>query len=194
MRDYPAYGRTIATHIVRGQKPICVAVMLSNGWWHHFNHAPKVCIKADEWALGRWEFGYLRGLHVVAIYGDCAAQQFGELLVDLMSAGPSRIWAYDLHGTSLTPGDPFLIDQQALGVWVHEMGAMRVSDPRLRKAREIFRLSKSAAEIEVYDTVGKIAQRGGDHLRWHAEQGAILDRVRRMFAAPFQEASERAAG
>lgn len=193
MREYPAYGRTIAPMIARGQKPICVAVMLSNGWWHHFNHVPKVCIRADEWALGRFEFGFLHGLHVVAIYGDCGAPQFGELLVELMSAAPARIWAYDLHGMALTPDYD---DEQALAMWVHELGAMRVSDRRLQFARTIYAAARGRAELREYEEALKIAERrdGDAAIRWRAQQEENRDRVRRMFSSPFQEASERAAG
>lgn len=196
MRDYPAYGRTIAAHIIRGQKPICVGVMLSDGYWDRYNHVAKVCIRADEWALDRWEFGYLRGLHVVAVYGQCSAQQFGELLVELMRVGPSRIWAYDLNGTLLTPGDPYLVDEQSIGIWVHELGAMRVSDPRLKAARAIFRQAKHDAEVRFYDEVLKIAERtgGGDAvIRYGARRDEFLDRVRKLFSAPFQDIGEPAA-
>lgn len=192
MRVYPAYGRTIAAHVVRGLKPVCVGVLLSDGFWHHFNHAPKVCIKAAEWELGRWEFGFLRGLHVVAIWGDCTEKQFGELLVELMRIGPARLSAYDLTGKALTSEQA---DEDAIAYWVHHLGAFRLFDPPLRDARKACRLSILDANIREYEEVLKIAERsGGDAaIRWRAQQDENRERVRRMFSAPFQEASEPAA-
>jgi hypothetical protein len=88
MREYPAYGRTIASHIVRGQKPLALAVLLS-ARWDYFDHVPKVCLKPDEWRLGRYEFGFVRALHAVAVFGDEATEaQAAELLVELMRVGP----------------------------------------------------------------------------------------------------------
>ena len=192
MRAYPAYGRTIAAHIVRGLKPVCIGVMLSDGYWDRYNHVAKVCIRADEWALDRWEFGYLHGLHVTAIYGQCAAQQFGELLVERMRARPARIWAYDLEGKLLTPGDP---DEQSLGIWVHELKAMRVSDARLKLARAAYGASREAADARFFDEALKIAERsgGGDAVARHvARRDETLERVRKLFSAPYQDVGEPA--
>jgi hypothetical protein len=100
IREYPAYGRTIAQQLVRGLRPICIGVLLSTRW-RYFDHTPKVCIKPEDWANGKYEFGFLRGRHVVAIWGDdCTDRQFGELLLELMRAGPSDLWAFGCDGTA----------------------------------------------------------------------------------------------
>lgn len=99
MRTYPAYARTISRLLVRGKHPACIAVLLSARWWH-FDRAVKVCIRPEEWEFGRWEFGYLKGEHVVAVFGDEAELvQFGELLLELMLAGPREIWACNADGS-----------------------------------------------------------------------------------------------
>jgi hypothetical protein len=105
MREYPAYGRTIASHIVRGQKPVALAVLLSSRW-DYYNHVPKVCIKPEEWRIGRFEFGFLRGLHAVAIVGDESSNlQLAELVLELMRVGPALLWIYDAVGGKVYDGD-----------------------------------------------------------------------------------------
>lgn len=105
MRVYPAYGRTIASHLVRGNHPVAIGVLLSSRWWY-FDHVAKICVSPDEWALGRWEFGYLHNQHVVVVAGDGASDvQLGELLIELMLAGPRLVWVRDIdrwlyHGSS----------------------------------------------------------------------------------------------
>lgn len=98
LRTYPPYARTISRHLVRGNHPAGIGVLLSARWWY-FDRAAKVCVKPDEWAPGRWEFGYLKNQHVVAVWGDEAQpEQFGELLIELMLAGPRLLWAMDASG------------------------------------------------------------------------------------------------
>jgi hypothetical protein len=117
MREYPAYGRTIASHVVRGQKPIAIAVLLS-ARWGYFDNAPKICIHPDEWAPGRYEFGFLGGLHAVVVPGDGVQDaQLGELLVDLMRAGPALLWAFNADGSKLYDGE----DPNALTHWACEL-------------------------------------------------------------------------
>ena len=101
MRVYPAYGRTIARYLVRGIRPAALGVLLSTRWWY-FDRAAKACVSPDEWALGRWEFGFLQNEHVVAVWGDgCEPGQFGELLLELMLAGPRLLWAVGVDGAWL---------------------------------------------------------------------------------------------
>lgn len=118
MTVYPAYARQIAMLAARGIRPVAVGVLLSSRWWY-FDHVAKVCIKPDEWALRRWEFGYLRGQHVVAVHGDdCDERQLGELLAELMWAGPRLLWACDLAGNwILRDLTPYQIGRQVLE-WV----------------------------------------------------------------------------
>jgi hypothetical protein len=118
MTVYPAYARQIAMLAARGIRPVAVGVLLSSRWWY-FDHVAKVCIKPDEWALRRWEFGYLRGMHVVAVQGDdCDERQLGELLADLMWAGPRVLWVCDLWGHWIARDiEPHLLGRQ-VAEWV----------------------------------------------------------------------------
>lgn len=94
----PAYARQIRLQLIRGNHPAAIGVLFSSRWWH-FDHVPKICLRPDEWALGRFEFGYLKGEHVVAIWGEEIEEiQFGELLIELMLAGPRRLWICGLDG------------------------------------------------------------------------------------------------
>lgn len=98
MRVYPAYGREIGRLAARGIRPVAVGVLMSSRWWY-MEHVARVCLKPDEWALRRWEFGYLHRQHVVAVQGDdCDPRVLGELLIDLMWAGPRQLWVCDLAG------------------------------------------------------------------------------------------------
>lgn len=194
IREYPAYGRTIAQQLVRGLRPICIGVLLSARWWY-FDQAPKVCVKPEDWASGKYEFGYLRGRHVVAVWGDGASErQFGELLLELMRAGPSELWAFDASGQKLFDGER---DAQGLAWWVWQLlGRDRpLKDPAIHFARLHFEASAAAASrAELTELEAAIARKKPEELvHWHAEQHRIPDRVRQLFSQPFQESGESAA-
>lgn len=194
LREYPAYGRTIAQQIVLGRRPIAIGVLLSSRWGY-FDHAPKVCIKPDEWASGRYEFGYLRGAHVVALWGDdCSERQFGELLLELMRAGPSDLWAYGVDGRKLHDNER---DAQAIAFWVWELFGREGSprDPSIHLARLNFESSAAAmARAELRELEAVQARKTGDDLvNWYVAQQSIADRVRALFSKPFVEDREPAA-
>lgn len=195
LREYPAYGRAIAQQIAQGHKPICVGVMLSSRWGY-FNHAPKVCIKPDEWASGKFEFGFLRGRHLVALWGDdCSERQFGELLLELMLAGPAMLWAYACDGTKLLDEDAD--SSQTVAFWVWQLfGRDRgVRDPSIHYARMHFSDSaRAAARAELRELEAVQARKEGEDLiRWYIEQFKRPDRVRELFSQPFLQANEPAA-
>lgn len=184
-REWPAYGRTIASHLVRGNRPVAVGVLFSNGYWDHFNHAPKVCIRADEWAMGRYEFGWVAGLHVVAIWGEATAEGFGELLLDLMQAQPALLWAVDLHGTLLwdETGDPF---------WPAQLAKLGLASTPCRLAQERYREGQRRAANRDMEEFAIIEARSGPDAakRWGAARLDLPTRVRELFGAPFQDRSE----
>lgn len=190
MREYPAYGRTIAACIVRGQKPICVGVLLSSRW-RYFDHVAKVCIKPEDWALGRYEFGYLRGLHVVAVAGDdCQDAQLGELLFDLMRVGPRLVWVYAASGQKLYDGEHAM----EVANWVHALGA-KVEWPLLKAARSTMELAEVAAARAWRHEYDAITSRRGDEaaVEFSLLEWKLKDQVRQQFSAPFQENGEPAA-
>lgn len=191
MRDYPAYGRTIAAHIVRGQKPICVGVLLSTRW-RYFDHVPKVCIKPEEWERGRFEFGYLRGLHVVAVPGDdCAPAQLGELVVDLMATGPETLWCFDCDGRELYAGE----DTSALALWAYDLAEKRVGWSLVKGAQRRMDEAIAAAAATYVREAEAIKARAGDEaaVEFHLRAYRIKDRVRELFGAGFQASGEPAA-
>lgn len=195
MREYPAYARAIASLMMRGLKPMAVAVMLSDRFWNYYNHVPKVCIRSEEWEIGRWEFGYLRGRHVVALFGDCTERQFGELLIEIQRIGPSNIWAYDLPGNKLFGEDG---DSNGLAFWVWELLGRKIpfKDPLITVARERYQAAVMRAAQDELDTFELLQKRSGLEaaVMWHAENfGRAPDRVRKLFAAPFQESGESVA-
>lgn len=115
-RVYPAYARAIAAYIQRGQSPLAVGVMLSP-YWRDFRDVPRACIRPDEWALGRFEFGWLQRQHVVAILGDDDdtnadnGRKVAELLCELMLVGPRAIWVTDVWGRWIeNTGEPMRIE------------------------------------------------------------------------------------
>jgi hypothetical protein len=172
MREYPAYGRTIAAHIVRGMKPICVGVLLSSTWWY-FDQAPKVCIRPDEWRRGRYEFGFLRGMHVVAVSGlDCTARMLGELLLELMRPGPSLLWIWNADGSKI-------YDEE----WPDSLAHYRA--PAHRRQGE---LSGGEAAAGVMAAAQADASR-----RWTAEYERIMARSAED-ALKFYDRSEQAKG
>jgi hypothetical protein len=190
MREYPAYGRTIASHVVRGQKPVAIAVLLS-ARWDYFNHVAKVCIKPEEWGLGRYEFGFLRGLHVVAVPGDdYAPRQLAELLIDLMRAGPSLLWGYDTEGKKIYDGD----DAHEVARWARELagGAGVLGDEisltAIRTA-ELVMASAQRRAAELWRREFDRVEHRGDveaSVRWQLREYEMKDRVRALFASPWQ--------
>lgn len=192
MREYPAYGRTIAAHIVRGQKPICIAVLLS-ARWRYFDHVPKVCIKPEEWRAGRYELGYLRRLHVVAVPGDdCEERQFAELLVDLMTIGPRWLWAYGPDGSELYAGD-FAMEIAELALRLGHTQGLTFSTVKAARTRmetaQALAARDEARELEV------ISQRTGPDgaIACFERELASKRRVRELFSAPYQDTGESAA-
>ncbi len=190
MREYPAYGRTIAAHIVRGQKPICVAVLLSSRW-RYFDHVPKLCIKPEDWETGRYEFGYLNGLHVVVVPGDeCEELQLAELLVDVMCAGPRELWAWNTDGSKIYD------DDWAHGIadWVREIrmrAKMNWRDgwPEVQRAEAAMSRAQ-LKDIDLFQIEGnRIQEKSGldAFVRWSSwREFGVKDRVRELFANPWQ--------
>ncbi len=189
MRTYPAYARTIAKHLVRGNHPVAIGVLLSSHWWYCESVA-KVCIRPDEWELGRWEFGYLKNEHVVAVWGeDVEPQQFGELLIELMLAGPRLIWACGCDGawvynkpwpdglllyadTDLTKGRHHAVALHARDVY---------DDAQLRELGLVLRESERAAQLD---------RDGVPFLRQRAAAQAMVERI---FSGNVDSVDERAA-
>lgn len=156
MRTYPAYARTIAKHLVRGNHPVAIGVLLSSHWWY-CESAAKVCIRPDEWELGRWEFGYLKNEHAVAVWGEeVEPHQFGELLIELMLAGPRLIWACGCDGAWVYkkswPDGLLLYADTDLTKGRHHALALRArdayDDAQLRELGLVQREAERAAELK----------------------------------------------
>ena len=184
MRQYPAYGRAIAGQIVRGIKPIAVAVLLSSRW-NYLNHAPKVGLRPDEWARGRYEFGFLRGMRVVLVLGDGAEPlHIAELVLELMRAAPIYLWAYDVAGTKLYDGE-YASD---LTWWVRELAVQAGCGDKLPWAeiRSAVRVMEEAQARDARAFVTKseaIKQRDGEEewFKWALAVHEIPGQVRAMF-------------
>ena len=189
MRTYPAYARTIARHLVRGNHPACIGVLLGARWWF-FDRAAKVCIRPDEWALGRWEFGYLKGQHVVAVWGEeVEPTQFGELLIELMAAGPRLIWVVAADGTWIYK-DSFawtLIDyaDRDLTKGAHHDLALRAG--QCYEAAQMRELDLIAREAE------RATQRGRDAVAFVRQRNEAERMAELLFSDPLATADERAA-
>lgn len=196
MREYPAYGRRIASHIVRGQKPIAVAVLLSR-FWSYFDHVPKVCIKPDEWRLGRYEFGFLRGMHVVVIPGEEASSlQLAELLVDVMRAGPALLWAFEVDGRALYDGEqPDDIAHWAMKM-VSDAGAVeKLPWSSIRVASQVMMAAQARAS-ELWQREYERVEKRGDleaTTRWMLREFETKDRVRKLFAPEMAPTDARVA-
>lgn len=96
IRPLPAYAGTIMRLAARGQRPVALGVLLGDEWSCLDPLVPRVCISANEWAQGRYDFGFLRGWNVVAVMAPGASgTQFAELLCDLMRARPKMLLALD---------------------------------------------------------------------------------------------------
>jgi hypothetical protein len=193
MREYPAYGRTIASHIVRGQKPVALAVLLSSRW-DYYNHVPKVCIKPEEWRIGRFEFGFLRGLHAVAIVGDESSNlQLAELVLELMRVGPALLWIYDAVGGKVYDGE-FASDvsRWAFGIVV-EAGERERLPFSLFKTAELVMSASQARAAELWQREFERVEQRGDleaSVRFQLREHETKDRVRELFATPWQAPSD----
>lgn len=189
MRTYPPYARTIAKHLVRGNHPAAIGVLLGARWWF-FDRAAKVCLRPDEWALKRWEFGYLKGQHVVAVWGEeVEPVQFGELLIELMLAGPRLLWAVSVDGTWIYK-DSFtytLVDyaDRELTKGAHHAEALRAGE------------CYAAAQMREMELTGLEAERAAQ--RGRAEVGFLRQRLEAermaqlLFSDPMATEDERAA-
>ncbi len=188
MKVYPAFARTIARHLVRSLHPAGIAVLLSARWWY-FDRAAKVCIKPDEWAPGRWEFGYLKNQHVVAVQGDEATPQaFGELLIELMLAGPRLIWACTVDGTWLYKET----DPGGLAGYADDL-TKRAQHGLVLRARDAY----EDAQLRELGLVTREAQRAQDLGRpsvpFLLQRQQALEIVSLLFTDPYAPVDERAA-
>jgi hypothetical protein len=193
MREYPAYGRTIASHIVRGQKPLALAVLLS-ARWDYFDHVPKVCLKPDEWRLGRYELGFVRALHAVAVFGDEATEaQAAELLVELMRVGPALLWAFDLASGTLHE-----FERAAdVGRWTLRLAAAsgaleRLPREQIATAQAVMHEAQRRAAALWYAESERISARGDLEAlaAFGRREYELQDRVRELFSAPWRKPSD----
>ena len=188
MRTYPAYGRTIARHLVRGNRPACIGVLLS-AKWRYFDRAAKICISPDEWALGRYEFGFLKNEHVVAIYGDgISPTEFGELLIELMLAGPRLLWVVGADSVWLykhTPSDALFTYAEDLTKRQHHGLALRARDSyEDAQLRELGLLQREAE---------RASQLGRTEVSFIARRNKELELAELLFSDPHATVDERAA-
>lgn len=154
-RLYPAYARQIAYRIRRGQHPLAVGVMFSS-FWSDFLDVPRLCLRPDEWSLGRYEFSYLRGERVVLIVGHDdethagEGRSIGELLCELMLVGPSLVWvAHQAGGWMEQTGTPWALADLA--------ESMRVPRELAALARQAYTANYlSASEREAARTIAAI--------------------------------------
>lgn len=190
MREYPAYGRTIAAHLARGEKPLAVAAVLSNRWWHLLDHVPRVCVRAEEWQLGRYEWSYLNGMHVVAFCGDCEEKHFGEMLLELMVARPRMLWAYDMLGNAISAEDP--ANELGVSALAANLAGLQINHPLFKLARARYQAGIRADAQRELDEHERILARSGldAAVRWSAERMGWPDLVRKRFAAPLQATGE----
>lgn len=184
-RIYPAYGRQIAYRIRRGQHPLAVGVMLSS-FWSDFLDVPRLCLRPEDWALGRYEFSYLRGERVVLIVGhddDTHAgggRLVGELLCELMLARPSLVWvAHQAGGWIEQSGTPPALEALAV--------EMRVPRELASVARTVYAESFLAASQRDADRAIAALEAG----RMPAPSG--LAEVEQRFGNPFWVGDAQAA-
>lgn len=147
-------------------------------------------MKPEEWEFGRWEFGYLKGEHVVAVWGDdCSPAQFGELLIELMLAGPRLVWACTAGGEWLYaesfPGGLVDYADRDLTKGTHHATALRAGE------------CYEAAQFRELDHLGREAQRaqelGRPGVAFAARRSRELEMVRLLFSDPYATVDERAA-
>jgi hypothetical protein len=197
MRVYPAYGRTITRHLVRGLKPVAIGVLFSTRW-DYFDHAPKVCIRPDEWRANRFEFGFLRGQHVVVVPGDEApARELAQLVVELMMVGPRLLWLFNADGSKIYDGE----DAHEVALYVRELAAR--SEPALDAAGiECIRIAERvmasaqvrASELWRREHQRVVEKRGEEWAAaWMLTEWQTKDRVRELFSQPWKAEDAAAA-
>lgn len=187
-RVYPAYARKIAEYIQRGQPPIAVGVLMGRDWGGYTN-VPRACVKPDEWALGRFEFGWLVDQHAVAIVGDGVYDpHFAELLVEMMLAGPRLLWVVTVEGQWLSRGDDVLQADRILDLVRAMAKGAKLSSDLLLLARGRYMAG-----------LGRAADRYAKRLDRMIEAGATSlprdwkDDVARRFGNPWWSGDARAA-
>jgi hypothetical protein len=189
MRIYPAYARTVAQHLVRGNRPACIGVLLSARWFF-FDRAAKLCLRPEEWALGRWEFGYLKNEHVVALWGEEAqSAQFGELLLELMLAGPRLLWAASIDGTWLyreTAPDALVryADEQLTGRRHHGLALRALDAYEDAQLRDLGLVQREAE---------RAAQHGRASVPFIAQRQQALEMTTLLFSDPYATIDDHAA-
>ena len=188
MRIYPAYAQTLARHLMRGNRPACIGVLLSSRW-AYFDRAPRICVKPDEWALGRFEFGYLRNEHAVAIWGDETTEpQFGELLIDLMAAGPRLVWAVACTGEWIYK-DSFDV---GLARYAEELAGRRHAQT-IQLALHAYGAGQARDLEAVVAAAEKATEHGRTRVAWLDQRNAGLQMAELLFANPHAEIDERTA-
>lgn len=209
MKVYPPYGRSIAAMIARGVKPACVGVLLSERWSYYQNVA-RVCIKPDDWAPRRWEFGYLRNMHVVAIWGEeVAPWQFGWLLIDLMLAEPALLWMVDASGQYIYKEDEASVvyeyatltlaqpaDSESPTAADKRETLLQWRGPRAaenRAALDSYRRGLARAAVLDQKVAGRMEAKDGDLLRWYDDGVKRRAFVEGLFSDPYAVMGERAA-
>jgi len=188
LRVYPAYGRSIAALRARGTRASVIGVLLSSRW-RYFDVAPKVCIRPDEWLIGRWEFGFVRGGVCVAIWGDeVEPVQFGELLAELMLFGPRLLWACDSTGKWLYQGDSPI----ELAAYAQRLtGAQHRG--RIVAGRETYEHALGR-ELEIERTeLARAIEAGRARIGYLERRRHAEDLARRIFSEPIAEPNDLAA-
>lgn len=196
MRNYPAYGRPLASHVMRGMRPRTVLVLLS-ARWDYYDHQVKVCVKPDEWKLGRFEFAYLRGLHVVAVQGEEASYlQLAELLVDLMRAGPRLLWVWSATGEKIYDGD----DAHEVALYARQCAAEdkaldRLTPAAIRGAELVMVAAQTRARELWHREYQRVLEKRGDEaaVQWMLGEFQVKDRVRELLASPWKAEDAAAA-
>lgn len=181
-KDYPIYGRSIAAHLARGEKPTSVGVLLSSRWWESFEHVCRMCIKPEDWAPRRYELGFLHGMHVVLVAGDCERRALGELALELMEIRPALLWVFEVDGRALVDGSA--PDPEGLAQWAGEMAELPPTDSRLRGASQAYWAGHLAAAKREADEMALIEQRKdlGAAVTWIAQRQGVVERVREQYS------------
>lgn len=182
MRVYPAYGREIGRLAARGLRPVAVGALMSSRWWY-LEHVARVCLKPDEWALRRWEFGYLHKQHVVAVQGDdCDARVLGELVIDLMWAGPRELWIADLTGAWIAKGlTPWQMGKAVEG-WVGPKLDLYIEQAVARYAQA----QESEAELE-RKAIERALALGRTAIPFVQQRQQSRDMVERLFSGVVEQ-------
>lgn len=193
MRIFPAYARAFSRLIQRGLRPSAIGVLLSSRWWYYQN-APRICIRPDEWMHGRFEFGYLRNQHVVAIWGDEATrEQFAWLLIELMRAQPRLLWIASIWDRWIYKEDyaATVHDYATLDIREREEDAGGTFKPwkgpshnETMDARRAYESAQRRAQLEEQKVMQRLTESGGDLVKWYDEQQAQLAAAERAFSEP----------